>query len=312
MAELREKKRRSAIFCLYREDFPMYNKKKIYEIALDGGSLLLQAVENQYANKHIWHTQRHCHASYELHIILEGSCRVEVEDREYRLNAGDALLILPGQYHQPLKLSADFARYNFSFTPDAQLLRKLRLRITDSMYFGLDSAVLSLCAEIFRESAAGNPYKKEQLHALQTMLIVRIFRLLQLSQSEGDAPTSVADMERVTYIDDYFENHFADNGGEEALARNMNLSKRQLARVLQKHYGMGYRQKLICARMDHAAWLLRTTDKRISRIAEEVGYVSESAFFQVFRRHFQMTPQQYRAWCAGNKQKEGMKNERIR
>lgn len=264
---------------------------------------MLQMADNQYANKHIWDTQRHCHAAYELHIILEGSCRVEVEDTEYGLKAGQALLIPPGQYHQPLKLSSDFARYNISFTPDAQLLRTLRLRIADCMLFAVDPAVLPICSEIFRESAAGNPYKKELLHALQTQLIVYIFRNLQLSQSEEETSGSLADMERVTYIDDYFENHFADNGGEEELAKSMNLSKRQLARVLQKHYGMGFRQKLICARMDHAAWLLRTTDKRISRIAENVGYVSESAFFQVFRRHFQMTPQQYRAQSAGNKQK---------
>lgn len=303
MAELREKKRRSAKFFLYRGNIPMYNKKKIYEIALDGGSLMLQTADNQYANKHIWDTQRHCHAAYELHIILEGFCRVEIEDREFGLKAGQAILILPGQYHQPLNISSDFARYNISFTPDAQLLRTLRLRIADCMHFAVDPTVLPLCAEIFRESAAGNPYKKELLHALQTQLMVHIFRTLQLSQPKEEFGGALADMERVAYIDDYFEKHFANNAGEEDLAKNMNLSKRQLARVLQKHYGMGFRQKLICARMDHAAWLLRTTNKRISRIAEEVGYVSESAFFQVFRRHFQMTPQQYRAWSAENKQK---------
>lgn len=312
MAELREKKCRSAKFFLYRGYIPMYNKKKIYEIALGDGSLILQTAADQYVHKHVWDTHRHCHAGYELHIILQGNCRVEVEDTAYDLKMGDALLILPGQYHQPLKVSKDFTRYNISFTPDAQLLRALRLGIAESLQFAIDPAVVSLCNEIFRESAAGNPYKRELLYALQTQLIVHIFRTLQLPQSQEDVSGSLADMERVSYIDDYFENHFADNGGEEALAAAVHLSKRQLARVLQKHYGMGYRQKLICARMDHAAWLLRTTDQQISRIAEKVGYVSESAFFQVFRRHFQMTPQQYRAFSTGNKQKEGMKNERIR
>ena len=295
--------RRSAKFFLYRGNIPMYNKKNIYDIALGDGSLILQTTADQYTHKHVWDTQRHCHAGYELHILLEGSCRVEVEDTEYTLRTGDALLILPGQYHQPLQVSKDFTRYNISFTPDAQLLRRLRLGIAESLQFTADATVLSLCNEIFRECAAGNPYKRELLHSLQTQLIVYIFRILQLPQSQEDAPASMADLERITYIDDYFENHFAENGGEEALSAAMHLSKRQLARVLQKHYGMGFRQKLICARMDHAAWLLRTTDKRISRIAENVGYVSESAFFQVFRRHFQMTPQQYRAQSAGNKQK---------
>lgn len=51
---------------------------------------------------------------------------------------------------------------------------------------------------------------------------------------------------------------------------------------------------MLGARMDRAAWLLRNTNHMVSYIAGAVGYSSEPTFFQVFRHHFDLTPQQYR------------------
>ena len=46
--------------------------------------------------------------------------------------------------------------------------------------------------------------------------------------------------------------------------------------------------------MDRAAWLLRTSDKKIDEIAEAIGYASEAAFYQAFRKYFHITPKKYR------------------
>ena len=247
---------------------------------------------SQYARKHLWVTKRHSHATYELHILLGGSCRMDVDDACLRLCAGQALLIAPGQYHQIQKPEGNFSRFTLRFFPGAALNRKLRQLPCAAVDAG--DAALMRCEEIFQECAAGNSYKTERLQALVTLLMIDILRALGLREGDHESAQSKTDLHRIGYIDEFFEANFALNEGEELLARNMHLSKRQLSRVLQKHYGMGYRQKLICARMDHAAHLLRSTGKPVFEIAESVGYSSESAFFQVFRRHFQMTPQQYR------------------
>ena len=78
------------------------------------------------------------------------------------------------------------------------------------------------------------------------------------------------------------------------LAVQMGMSPRQLVRVLQEQLGMTFRQKLLRARMDRAAWLLRTKDMPLEVIIGEVGYASASAFYQVFRKAFSMTPMKYR------------------
>lgn len=81
----------------------------------------------------------------------------------------------------------------------------------------------------------------------------------------------------------------------DALAAQLHLSRSQVGRVLKKLYGMTFREKLIRARMDQAAWLLRHTDRTVGEIAGEVGDLSESRFYQMFRSRFGMTPESYRS-----------------
>ena len=271
----------------------MYNEHNVFSVKLGGESIQLPLELNQYQRKHLWSTKRHSHATYEVHILLGGSCVFDIESASEKLHAGQALLIAPGQYHQTLQPEGEFSRFTALFSPSAVLGRRLR-QYAAGKPFAVGESVTALCNEIFFECAAGNGYKSDRLQALLTLLCIDLLRSLDLTEANRGVQQSKTDLHRIGYIDEFFEANFALNEGEELLARNMHLSKRQLSRVLQKYYGMGYRQKLICARMDHAAWLLRSSDTPVFRIAETVGYSSESAFFQVFRRHFQMTPQQYR------------------
>ena len=266
-----------------------------FRITLEGETLLLRLREDQYARKGIWDTNRHCHAEYELHIILSGSCQVDVEDRRYSLPERSAILIAPGQYHHPVSLAGEFARFTLGFsTSSGKLARKLLERLPSCAVFPVNAQMHRICNDVFYESAAGNAYRTELQQALVTQLTVSVLRLLGLSQGTREEPQSHMGAERISYIDDFFEHHFADKAGEEKLAQQLHLSKRQLSRVLHKHYGMGFQEKLLQARMDHASWLLRTTQKRIGQIADAVGYSSESAFYQAFRRHFGVTPREYR------------------
>ena len=59
-----------------------------------------------------------------------------------------------------------------------------------------------------------------------------------------------------------------------------------------------FREKLKSARMDFAAWLLKTTDFSVSEIGRRSGYESETAFLRTFKDYYGVTPTNYR--------KEGM------
>lgn len=267
----------------------------VFEIALGPDTVLLHMNENQYRTKRVWESPRHNNADYELHVLLRGSCSLDVGDQTYVLKENHGVVIAPGQYHSPLQKSElEWFTASFSVT-EGSLLSALKAAVPVCRIFPVAPDVQSLCRGIFYESAAGNAFRREMIQAQLTQLLLMSFRMLGMSVGGQSKTASVSSVERKRLIDLFFENHLADRAGEELLAAELHLSRRQLSRVLIDCYGMGYREKLISDRMDSAAWMLRCTDKRISEIASEVGYTSEAAFYQVFRARFEMTPTEYRS-----------------
>lgn len=242
-----------------------------------------------------WDCMRHSNADYELHIVLDGSCSIEVADKKYFLKKGQAILIAPGQYHCPQQDPGAFERFSMSFSvEEGQLSAQLQQIVGDSICYKILERTAVLCSEIFRECAQRTAFSQDRLQLLLTDLVIQQFRQLKIQPRPCKKQEYVNYNAYFTHIDDFFEVNMAENVGAEKLADELHLSRRQLTRVLQQTYGMGFREKLIRTRMDRASWLLRNTDFPVNRIVTEVGYSSEPAFFQAFRAMFGTTPQQYR------------------
>jgi len=274
----------------------MPTRKPTYELSLWEETLFVRAGDGQTMNTHTWDTQRHNNADYELHVLLEGACSLDVEHNTYILRPMQAVLISPGRYHHPRTKPGAFERFTLNFTvADGKLLEALQFHVPVCQVLTLPEHIIAICRSIIYEGAAGNAFRRELIHALLTQLMISILRLAGISEQPDAEKHTYSAQDRIGTIDSFFEKHMSDRAGEALLAQQLHLSKRQLARVLQKNYGMSFRQKRICTRMEHAAWLLRSTSQHISEISGCVGYSSETAFYQAFRKHFHLTPQQYRA-----------------
>jgi len=265
-----------------------------YEVRL-GSDLVKVRISTQFDQiRYAWDTPRHCNAEYELHIVMQGACRLEVENTCCTIPAQHAVVIAPGLYHYPTTDTNGFERFSLSFSVSEGFLRSnLQQKIAECLVFEANDELLRLCKSIFTEYRSDFPYQRELMQTILTELIIRLFRLI-CPGNERKRLFTTTERVRNELIDDFFSHNFALFGGEDILAKQLNLSKRQLTRVLYQYYGMGFRQKLISTRMDQAAWLLRTTDLRIIEIAQQVGYSSEAAFYQVFRSYFSATPRKYR------------------
>lgn len=80
----------------------------------------------------------------------------------------------------------------------------------------------------------------------------------------------------------------------EEIATHALISPAHLCHVFRQEKGQTLTEYITKLRMDYASSLLRHTRLNVNQIAETIGYGSQSYFCQVFIRHYQCTPSQFR------------------
>ena len=242
-----------------------------------------------------WNSKRHNNVLDELHIVLEGTCLLEIEDRPFHLVPGSAILVRQGKFHAPLKVSSNIKRCTFllSATPGGYL--DTQLELLSHTPVTVPEEVMKLCYEFDIDSQQSLPYCTEMLISKFTILMIEILRLVNTSKTDvANFGISTDEQIMITAIDRFFEPWPDAFGSEEDLAQHLNISRHKLNRIIQKYYGMNFRQKLFLSKMDYASWFLRSTDYTCRQIAALCGYSADTAFHKAFSSHFGISPLEYR------------------
>lgn len=93
---------------------------------------------------------------------------------------------------------------------------------------------------------------------------------------------------------DYLKQHYQEKLDVIHLAKLSGLSVRQFERKFRQTFQMSPRSYLIRMRVAIAAEVLRTTGRRPTEIAMEVGFYDHSDFSRQFRRAMGLSPTHYR------------------
>ena len=88
--------------------------------------------------------------------------------------------------------------------------------------------------------------------------------------------------------------HFAENLTLKDLSKKYYVNSSYLGQIFRKKYGQSFKDYLSNYRINEAAQLLLKTDKKISVIAEEVGYHDTDYFISRFIEQKGCTPARYR------------------
>ncbi len=265
-----------------------------YTLELNNNLLQVRISENFKKHRYNWSTNRHCNAEYELHILLNGNIPVEIEGNNITLEAGEGILIPPGRYHAPLIPNGPIEHFAVSFfVSDSGFASELNERISDYNHFIISEDLAKTCREIYRECENIGLYRNEKIKALLTDIMISALRILDLNK-EATTDFSAIEPERADIIDNFFSLYLECKQGAKQLAEQLHVSERQLNRIIRQLYKMTFQQKMTQTKMERAAWLLKTTAKKVGEIAQAVGYGSEPAFYQAFKKYFKVTPQEYR------------------
>lgn len=263
-----------------------------------------------------------------FHLITEGECYVELEgESPVRLIAGDAVVFPQGHAHrmtsrpglapaQGGRLDAVLSRRPRQISYggggattrllcgylacDARLARlllgglppvlKVNVRGSNAGMW-LESSVRYALAE----ARSPRPGGAGVLAKLAEVLFIEMLRLYMNEQHEGRTGWLAAVADRIVGAAlSALHKSPAQAWTVEELARVANTSRSVLAERFQQMVGSSPMQYLTTWRMMLAANLLSGSNAPLSRIAEDVGYQTDTAFIRAFRREFGSPPATWR------------------
>ena len=90
------------------------------------------------------------------------------------------------------------------------------------------------------------------------------------------------------------ENYMQENLSINSIADLEKLSVAYLGRIFKEVQGCSIADYIMQVRLNHAVDLLTNSDTSVNAIAGQVGFVNSSYFYYVFKKSYEMTPNQYR------------------
>jgi len=252
----------------------------------------------------------HNHEFIEFSYIAEGGGFHYINDLVYRVQKGDLYFIPIGIPHVFRPVSTDVNKhplivYNCVLTLD--LLLKLTVSCSNSStltfvesltshnasYFSVsdqNEAIEKIFLTMHREYSIRQEDSDDFLQALLLQLLLVIKRIKEKKNYSAHSDKLTLFDQLLSYVDQ----HFHEDLKLSELAKISMWSERHLQRLFQQHTEQNFSRYLQSLRIQKSRELLRSTQLKVSAIAEMVGYKDYGYFLTVFKRIVGTTPKQYR------------------
>jgi AraC-like DNA-binding protein len=233
--------------------------------------------------------QNRSHHRFVLALNLETAGHIHVDNLDLPINPGQALLIMPFQFHHFSQLASNKLKWLFcTFEIESRtFLEPLCNRVID-----VSEKTMKAYEELIQEWH--QPHTGQQAEQVQTNLLLLLLSLKQdRRQTSNDLPPEPEDnlLRTVNRL-------MAEWRGRTVvvadLADAIGFSESRLRVLFKEAAGIPIGSYIQNYRLNRAMSLLRTTDLPIAEIAQEAGFGSPQAFSRIFKTETGATPRAYR------------------
>lgn len=208
----------------------------------------------------------HRHRYTEIHIIISGEAVYTVNDTEYHVSEGDGIVIPAKAYHKVEAENSEKIVFS-AFQLDIACEKVNHIRLNENIF---KSYVQSLKAD------------DENMQTEKTAM----YALWFISELCYDMPVSVLENKDIAYyIFEYISTHYNQDISVEDAARELNLSTKQMQRIIKRETGRTFLSELTAHRMRIAEYLMRSSEMSLNDIAVHVGYNSYSGFWKAWQKY---------------------------
>lgn len=233
---------------------------------------------------------------YILHFISEGKGTFSCGEHTWQLGKGDVFLVRPGikvYYVADEKNPWSYLWVGFHGLKAAAYLSYAgfeddvvvgKCRDTSIVFTYIQQMIMN------RQLTYANELKRQAALLEIFALIIEEYRATLSKEKKYDYPYKIYVEQAVKYI----QGNYRKNVKIQDIAMDIGIDRSYLSGVFKEVMKMSPQEYLIRYRIEQAEILLKETTRKVSDIAELVGYADAMTFSKMFKKYNGRSPQQYR------------------
>jgi len=219
----------------------------------------------------------------ELIYVTKGRLNVTLNGRKYVLDASNALIIKQYSIISEIRApDAECAYYEISFSSTIERYGHMYSEVIRAKE--RSSTVESLLSNL---SYYGTREKSGSFLLDSTLILI----LETLHETHGKE----SDRLQIHGIMEYINDNISSPLTIEEISGHFGYSHDYVAKMFKEQFGITIKQYVINRKLSVAKRLLTTSDLRISKVGEAIGFTDPVLFDKFFKYHAGMTPKKYRS-----------------
>lgn len=248
----------------------------------------------------------HWHTEFEFVYVETGTVYFGISDKQFALSEGQGVFINSKILHRYFSQGNAIVP-NFVLMPyfiaaqDSLIYQKYVLPIMaspmDYQIFSSDIPWQAQALSLMREMMAAQE-KASDVELVNSYLIQKIWHILyqntdveHMGKKENYSASSQA---RLQLMMQYIHQKFAYNISLSDIADQAKVSKSTALNLFQRYLGISPVTYLVNYRLQEAAKLLASTEKKVTVISKDTGFDSVDYFCKAFKKYYKLTPTEYR------------------
>ena len=249
----------------------------------------------------------HCHDYVEVVYMCSGTTTHIVNGRTIRLQQGELLFLSQSARQEILRAEENDIAVNFVVLPEffqealsiiGEEATPLRRFLLDCLFeqnsgpgyllfqVSDDAPIQNLVENLIFSLLYDTPNRRKVSQMTMTLLFLQLL-------GHTDKLAWDSQEETILQVLRYVDEHYVDGSLHEAAAL-LHSDVSSLSREIRRKSGKTYTELVQEKRLNQAAFLLCTTDRKVEDIALAVGYENISYFHRIFRKEYGVSPRQFR------------------
>ena len=230
----------------------------------------------------------HFHSYFEITCCLDGIQKVKIGEKIYTLKKGDVIAIFPGNVHEYIRCNENTKTEVVSIICDTGLLS-----------VSCPDIVTKTCENPFIESASVSEdthlgFRKILSSDSEISLIGWTHIILSDALKSLHLTKAKSHQGLPERIISYIESEFREPLTINHIAKVFGYHPSYIAHLFSDTLKIPFRTFLGAVRCENAALHIKNGEKSLTEIAYESGFNSLNTFCRCFKKHFNMTPSEYK------------------